>query len=222
MRMLKRKDLVDQFELVVKQEIVNSNRERSIFNSRITDIASDLDISRKDLEKKLKSLDHYLQTLNEKFMLLASHLEHSKKTIDSRLNDNSQLQGRVGKQISTIEENLERLNKRLDESEVKIDALDLYDSERQRKLDSLEKQSACELNRLECRIKNKLDEAVQSLSDKPSEINRVTSELYEIISKLKKDYDLQVQCLLKENKRIFIAEKNIENIYTLIERITQG
>ena len=217
--MLKRKDLVDQFSLVVKQEIknhqdaslamnvaINSNREQidnlsALFSKKIAFIESELskqkmlaDVFKKELfdeREKNKKLHKETSSFLKKSISSFSGLFASFEDMKTEL--------------SKLSENV----KYLFDLDIKKEDLvhDLYKYVNQ------------ENYKIENKIKNSVANAKNEILNRPSEVNEMKEELLERLASCKIEKDGVDRELAVLKKSVYVLKKELEHVYNLMDRL---
>lgn len=220
--MLKREDLAKRFDEVVKQEIINHNKE--IYNTNqaighLKDNILKIESFHDELRKKLinnivaihikydpifdkikKQMQSYESVQNDlsKAFLIYQEDQNEKNT---RIAENLLAFCEISAQISEIKENIAKLREEMSYIENRLD----YKIDRNQKLSN-----------------EGLSNAKNEILDRPCEATKVKEE----ITKRLKEKEVDVKGVLEEVRayRSFavIQEKKIENLYTLIDRIKHG
>ncbi len=212
-----KQQLVDQFENVVKEEIRQHNL--AIVRN---------DNSLKELQETFG--EFYLEHKNLKSTNEALYAKSQKHFGDTK----QELEESFGDQRAFIQKNDKRLNKVILEFEQKVaDLIDhslffVFKTEMYRCFDAVDKQ-------IEVKKRSLTKDIYEAYSKNKSYIqdNRIKSddrfhsinERFREFDKLLEEYKIDSKGVLRElqayKKTMFIMEKKIENIYTLIERLNK-
>lgn len=219
--MLKRLDLVNQFELVVKQEIKNYQDSLYYINQSINEIRESIDLLKKENQKIYATIER------NKTNNFAEHVEiwEIQKHMSTEIKNIA----------SEMGESTTYMNKRVVETfNTSIRAF--YQSNENKELISKLEDSIKNIQKIINDHKEQLSNSIDQIYYKCSK--EIKSTRSEILSK-PSDYELIKKCLedkletnkidsegvLKEvkvlNRCVFRHEKNIENIYTLIKRMQE-
>jgi chromosome segregation ATPase len=219
--MLRKKDLVKQFELVVQQEIIEHNKAISASNLAINKQKEAFEIEVNKLKENHRLLLAEYSCVSSQFNAVSG------QSIDL-LNKVSKLDTKCyktheqnNKQIQNIDKSVEivQINEKKLEEELKSLASSLTSTKKQ--ITELKKIHENELNRLKASFTKQLKKQKEEILNRPSEAEKVKEEFMEELSKHK----IEKEGLLKEikvlKKTVFINEKKIEHLSTLIERINK-
>lgn len=219
--MLKRMDLVQQFENVVKQEILNYQNSLNMITTSLNDLEKSIIEIRKDLavikaqsESETKKLEINIQNINIDLMNLGRRFNALSSDFDSQdkeiTNHYRSLSYQLQDQCKDNEKNREYIIK----NEAQIDSA-------HQRIDSLECHITNQFSDLLWIFRKELENAKNEILSRPSDSIELKKEFDDKIQ----SYRLDVEGVLKEvrfaHKSLFITEKKIENIYTLIERLTK-
>lgn len=219
--MLKKKDLAKQFELVVQQEIKNHNDSIAYSNNSL-----------EEFRQKIKAQS---DLSDKSFTLLASKIKQQEIEIENlrkSLSDVSQL---LNSHINDMRVVFERNAKHYEEvvSGVEIacrkhvnvaEDIQILRSD-QSKMNQLLKQLSLGINdefdNISRNFLAEMKKMKQEILNYPSDIHLVKKEL----EKKMAEKDVDVAGILQEidhaKRSTYVAEKKIENIYTLIDRMNK-
>lgn len=219
--MLKRKDLVKEFELVVTQEIVNNQRDRNVLNDKLNQLQLDHDKLKEVLRSKIAEFDSKIRSIQSNFEGLTDQVFAAIEDIKKLINKMTRFTKEYAKQLSgEIEKNDQKFEQKgkLDafatHVELQIESLskDLYYAKDfiKRELDKSNKQQ-----------NKQLESMRDELLSTPEEIDLLAEKLRKEmeVSKVNKDGLLKELNLCK--KSIFYLEKKVENLYTINRRLKE-
>lgn len=217
--MLRKKDLVKQFEILTKQEIINHQNSINATNLLLNKFEKRLDEILVILKKEVSLTDSRFITQDENFQ------RHKTQTL-GEIKENKGLLRSVKWRGETIEmENEKRLkvieshiyrNKEIEalhkqisffREEYQKDLLEVKQSI-QRGLDSLDRK--CQLEREKLSLE---------LNLKPSHIEHMEAHILQKVLECRIDSKGLVQEVIACKKASFIIQKKIENLYTIHERL---
>ncbi len=217
--MLKKSDLSKQFELVVKQEIKNYQDSHNAVLQAIRDLKENISV----VEFYSKEAFAKLECRQSKILLEISELSKSMKALESkcdrRLNDLEKFRVDAINEIG-IQIDISLKNAKINElNEIRINEIKMV-------LEDVDD----DIKRYPVMISNFFD-AIQSKLSK--DLKRMKEEILSLPSeadKIRDEYDEKIDChkidtegILKEirvsRKDMIVIQKQIENIYTLIERL---
>lgn len=220
--MKKKIDLVDKYELGIKQEI--KNYQDSLFN--ITQSINELKLSIKSLSEKVNENHALIKSQNT---LLEIELDITKKDIQSfsskvssELNDIRSVQRRQADTMLSLSGTLSALmNKQSD-----IDKA-VFDSHL--KLESFKKETNVfksdndhELNMVAKRFIKSLEDMKEEINSKPSEYLEYKSYFDNTMQSHAVNVKGVFEIIEKQKQAIYVMQKQIENLYTLIDRLKKG
>lgn len=220
--MLKRDDLVKQFELVVKQEIVNHNDQIYQSNQSINSLRNKLF----ELEKSISILQAKEGSIHQK---LSSEILQNFKDLKLMIGEQSRKSFSIESDLKNKTEDIKNLNKLI---QICFDVnADHYKSfgEMQKKLNNLSEEIKyldLELNNCKNSVLKKSfqysDKIKQEIESKESEAQKVKDELKAQMDIDRVDFNSVMKEILLIKKQSFIQEKKIENLYTTIDRLKMG
>lgn len=218
--MLRKKDLAKQFELVVKQEIQNHNASILANNQRLNTIEESILETQKTLKEQIAAIKSAM--VNE--AVYKERKEDISKSYKQKLENEVynlrdlflEFGDDLKKQIKTISENtieslsveelkqiFNRYDKKFLESEEIVKQLTAsYDKREQQRQDKVVK------------WKDSILEVINEYVDQIKTVIQKVSELQVDITGFKK-------MLKSSDRNIYLSEKKIENLYTLIERLNK-
>jgi len=218
--MIRRNDLVKQFELVVKQEIINHNKAVSASNQLINSLKNELNSLSNSFKEKYRddwnrelSFDKKIELIEKDIVLLRKEIadlslisaktsqdfDETKQSIKKELNDHIS-------EEKSFEERLQYLDDRIHDLKKKIS-----------NLENFIRQESAELIR---RFTKSLSNTKEEILSRPDGIALVKQELTKKLEEGKVEKDGLIRELDVLKKQNFIQDKQIENLYTLIERLT--
>lgn len=219
--MLNRNDLAKQFEQVVQQEIKNHND--SILATNIS-----LQEFRQELAKQSEKIERNQASSLSTQKLLAiriENLEDGLKAVCEKLDRDFKflwsVQEKYSLKVEKVSMDLENLETSLlavnDELEQITDQMHIFED----LFVSLQKSMSFELNEYQRKLIKELKNLKEELLAAPSEFDALSKKLEEKINIHKVDNEGLIRELQVIKKDAFIKEKKIENIYTLIERLSK-
>ena len=217
--MIKRNDLVKQFELVVKQEIINHNDQILASNLAVNEIRKSLDevIANQGLvNSEFGSIISKIQVNGVE--LSGGTLKLCKK-LSSFMQDMAEFREQVkGELLIAVENavsNASKYERLLNNTESWHASLeDLSDS-----VTGLSFNFSREIEEAKQILKKEIKKSKDEILSMPSEAQAVKKELEEKMAVDRVDFAgvmRELQIMKKDN---FIKDKKIENLYTLIERL---
>ncbi len=217
--MLKKSDLSKQFELVVQQEIKNYNDSLGQVFQAINGLKEQL----KSLEEQ--SLENYAlvssqqKQLEIEFQLLKKDLSSSFSSLGSHVNDQKVINERNNYKIIEISDAVERKIKIDSNVQNQLNKLnnDIFNNKSELS-DALSRMHSL-LDDLLLRFRKEILKAKREILEAPSEASLVRTQLEEKLAAHTVDVDGIMRELQHFKKSTYIVEKQIENIYTLIERL---
>ena len=212
-----RQELVERFQQVVKDEIDRHSSAIVVYQQEISYLKN-LFEDHKDLLKLLKDSSHsdYVKT-HEDF-------EQSSIKLEKRLKDQEAFLTEKGHQFSEVlqdhqlsiknfasKEDLLDLKEEL-RTEMKVHAIEMFEERRKHRDDILNQQK-----KLEEKVKNECVELRKVVYSCVEDMRNFSDKLSINIV----DAQGITRMLKIDQKALFIVEKKIENIYTLIQRLTK-
>lgn len=219
---LQRKDLVNQFEEIVKQEIVNHNKQILASNLAFNELSKKVDfISHKSAES-IARLEGFLDKLNTRLSDLEKDFDKLEFALNNKIaflaEKNEALNFDLERSIDYVEENYTDEDTFLSSVEALQETINVLEK-------CIDKQKFfihSEFNQIKKDLERGYQEFQKQILEKPSEIPALQSELEKKIACASTD----TQGVLKElnvvKKEVFIAVKKIEDIYKILGRSAQG
>lgn len=217
--MLKKKDLVKEFELVVKQEIKNYQDSMLATNTAINNINGRIESIKKLIEKSGNDLKHMISLEKnlcfnaDKFR--AESIQKINVLIDKMIKENKA----KFDEICFCVQKVQSFSDRLDDALKKIDFLLLENDSKTKDLKDLESFFVNSINQCNRLIRKQVEDCKEVILNKPSGIDSLEERVNEKIDDFLVNASGVIREIRVQKKDMYIVEKNIENIYTLIERL---
>jgi hypothetical protein len=219
--MLNKNDLVKQFELVVKQEIINHNNQILMTNQSLNEMRE----FQQEQEKKQSQMNG---KFSEGLSKIANNCHENEKEIknlyykiDNKFNDFFLLISKLTIVVDSYNQMHIELKTLVDDLDKKVNDLEL----KIYRLDKIFSKFVSSLAEYETKLLHKTDEKVfklkEEINSKPSEALFEKDELLKIINIYRVDSIGIKEWIKKVHQCNFINEKKIENIYTLIDRLNK-
>ena len=219
---LKRSDLAKKFDLVVQQEIKNHNDSILATNISINDLYKKIEIlsqiSAENIagqERKIKKLEKEFKDLSDKYDNLDYVCKASLNDFETTLNHFEEVHDSIIDSISS-----EKVDK-LSFADFKQENMILLDEINQ-KIRIQKEYIHSAIHKLMCDSASSFDDFKKKLFEKPDNSLEVKKELEKKIESAIVDAEGILREIKISRKDIFIIEKKIENLYTLIERLKRG
>jgi hypothetical protein len=217
--MLKKSDLVKQFDLVVKQEITNHNEQILSSNVRVNELEKKIEQTTQKFSQDLAQISSSLgaiksehsaifeghRTFSQKVMGLVGDLDKSIVAVKTKFSEFCKSQ--EGKHviqddfftfIKTIEDRFKDVGKTTNEIKEEIKWVS---------------------TRLQDQVISLIERFREEIKIRPSEIVAMEKTLLKRIEELRIDNDGLIRELKICKRANLINEKKIENLYTLVDRI---
>jgi len=216
--MLRKKDIVKQFELLVKQEIIEHNKAITASNLAINKQKEVFEIEVNKLKENHRLLLAEYSCVSSKFNNVCEQnidLFNKMSKLDAICYKTHE---RNHKEIEIIDQSVETVhrNEKKLEKEVRI-LSDLY-HESEKQITELKKINENEINRLKATFIKLLKKQKEEILNRPSEAKKVEEIFMEELSMHKIDNEGLLREIKVLKKTVFINEKKIEHLNTLIER----
>ena len=217
--MLRKKDLVKEFELVVKQEIIEHNKAVTSSNLAVNNLNIKLD----GLNQSNK--DQFIKTTNEiaafkREVELCLVLFNKINDAFTKLKyDQLRLSEKNYKEIQVIDESVETVHRNEQKLEKELSSYKDYLHETDKSLGTLKKVNEHEFHVLKLHFHKELERKIKELLSLPSEAEAVRKEFMEELSMHKIDNEGLLREIKVLKKTVFINEKKIEHLNTLIQRM---
>ena len=217
--MLKKKDIVKEFELVVKQEIIEHNKAISASNLAVNTLSAKLVDSNNLIDSRLLKTQNRLYAIQREIDVCHSSFHSTYNDFKVLKDEQAILNERNHKKIDTIDQSIETIHSNQQKSDKLIYKHNhIIESMANSILDVIKE---CELE--SNRTVDRTSKAIKKLKDEilalPSEAKAVKDELMEELAINKIDKDSLLKEIMVIKKTSFINEKKIENLYMLIERL---
>lgn len=219
--MMKRNDLIKRFEETAKQEIINHNRAIEASNGTIFELSEKVRQLMVKLHEVTNTNHNKISTLCSEYREKHSDFSDKLQHLDSRIND-------CFHSISIVSEYYNRMNEKIIPFLIDHDELVISRLEDFSRLNNLEAKIKVQtqdfdakLERAKDVLSTKFENCLQEISLRPKEMAVLEDGLSYHIDVLRCD-----QTCLKDELEIFKTDvkymkKQIENIYTLLERLTK-
>lgn len=219
--MLKRKDLAKEFELVVQQEIKNHNDSILATNISINELNSSI----QSILSKLAEITARSDSRFSQFERDFSALRHScLKSLDKQEMAIEVINNKTATFTSYFERSLEALESEVVEKTTFVEEIDKIQQELnsfQTQLNDQKDIVFAGFHRLKVESEKTFEAFKEDLLNRPNELWDVKKELEQKIESFAVDGRGVLKELETYKKEVFIIEKKIENIYTLISRLTK-
>lgn len=217
--MLRKKDLVEQFELVVKQEIIEHNKAVESTNLAINKLRKDLEDLNATLSKDIIKMALRVTDISKDQSEIVESLDKIKFLFTNLSNEQYSINLRNHNEISIIDQSVETVHRNQLKSDKQIDEL----KNKMSMLKTVLREILKDNESGKVRISNMIIKAVKKVKDeilnRPSEIEAAKNEFMKELSMHKIDNEGLLKEIAVLKKDCFVKEKQIENLYTLIERI---
>jgi len=222
--MLKKKDLVKQFELVVQQEIIEHNKAISASNLAVNKLNDKIEEYKKNSEFQI----HALKTHNDSFKREVESFINDYKKVSQEFvklkNDQFILNERNHKEIEGIEDGVEIVHKNFKDLVKQFESLKALTYAYMDKIEELKKIHEDGVYNVRYKVSKDINNLRKDIVSLPSEnvIVKLKDELMEILSMNKIDNEGLLREIKVLKKTVFINEKKIEHLNTLIERMNKN
>lgn len=220
--MIKRGNLVDKFELVVKQEIINHNRAILANNQVINELQENLSsfksenkVKLDDINTKILKREAQLSNLSEHLKEIVQELKNVGHNHKKYIDDTEKSLNSFSKNTEAITENTLSLKEEIDSIKNSISKLSSYvhDSLRQNRQD-------LELYKMRCY--EYINTSIAVIESKPCKIELLKKEIERKDQVLGVDFEGLKTEIDIIKKKIFIQEKYIEKLLTDSKKNNSG
>jgi len=218
--MIRKKDLVKEFELVVKQEIIEHNKAISASNLAVNKLSNRLDEIPKILSKEINDLGCANIRLSHDQEGVEVSLDKIKVLFTNLSNNQYAMNLRNHEEINTLDQSVEKTHKNQQISDKRIDKLEKTISSLKIVVKEILKDNECEKERTSNKIIKEVKALKKEILALPSEAEAVKTEFMEELSMHKIDNEGLLREIKVLKKTVFINEKKIEHLNTLIERMS--
>ena len=221
--MLKKKDLVKEFELVVKQEIIEHNKAISASNLAVNKLSDKLNEIKDEFHKNILNLRNDQSRLFRDLEKNSDAFIRLKDAFQSLRNDQFILNERNHKEIEGIEDGVEIVHKNFKDLVKQFESLKALTYAYMDKIEELKKIHEDGVYNVRYKVSKDINNLRKDIVSLPSEnvIVKLKDELMEILSMNKIDNEGLLREIKVLKKTVFINEKKIEHLNTLIERMNK-
>jgi len=217
--MIRRSDLAKQFELVVKQEIKNFNDSKLSINLAINDLNERLYDFSKTYNHKLEETKALLLSLDSKVEEIGLKIKSNKINFDNQEKKFDKQNIFFTSFHDSILESIFDLKHKFNGISETFGFLANKITENEKDFEEARKQLCQEMYQLKLSFENQIEIAKNEILNTPSDCK---ANYKEVCKKLD-SHNVDVEGIKKESrihtKNIFIITKNLEHIYTLIDRL---
>lgn len=220
--MIQKDDLVKKFELLTKQEIKNYNDSLLCIHTSLGDLERRISTLRDSVGSKIEALQSELGKRDVRISALEDHIKKLESKFDRYVNDKQKLYERDAIYREEYREALEKLFGMY--AKLNIKTSNIYD-EISRSTSNLSKQNERALTEtltFKIKLAAHIKEVKELLNDMPPVENIVEEKICKKLSAIEIDKKGVQREIEIAKKRCFIIEKEIENIYTRIERLKEA
>lgn len=220
--MLKKSDLSKEFELVVKQEIKNYNDSLNFILQSINSIKKSIEILSDDYLDRYASMQSYQTSLSIKLDKLKEELKTFTETSQRFSNDQISFNSTVSNDILNLKNEMMVKSHNDKNTHFKIQNIwkDIEDLKHQ--IEVTTRVVNENLDDLLRKFRKEIEQSKKDILEAPSETSIIKEQLEEKISCHKIDVAGIMRELNIYKKENFITQKKIENIYTLIDRLSKS
>jgi len=220
--MLNRHDLAKQFELVVQQEIRNHNESLLATNLALNEMRESIEKNKREQDAVNAAISSTITQLNQSSVALSESVLELSKKLQYQINDLNAFMDEMRKGVAISIENSVLAHARFEANGNKISDLEFTLSRLEDDARGIHKIVEREIQESQYKCVAHVDRVKKEILEIPSEAKEVEKNL---TGKLEAAY-VDFQGLMKEiqivKKRSFIIDKNLENIYTEIEKLKKG
>jgi len=216
---ISRQTMVDKFELLMRQEIINHNKAIESNNAALEDLRTALIHIQKQLSATIANHECFAMSIERDVKDLKQRQEKLEKSISIKL---TSFQERLEnenysftKKIDAIESNY------LEQEEFKSALEQVYHEINflNSKLTDIKTWIFQTIYDLEQKTQKQIEEYKKEIYEKPSDFHEIKKELEKKLEEAVVDAKGIDRKLKVEGKAIFIIEKKIENLYSLIKKM---
>lgn len=215
---LTRKNLSDQFAPIVQQEIKNHNDAVLAVNVAVNKANEKIDANQRLVESNFSTIDSRLTKIEDSMQRIRNAFGEKVEKISTRTNDFESNLNRQESDISDLREDLSEIHITITNFEKKYGTHFTSDQLRhdiQIKENELIKRTI-EYQKLE--LKKDISDLRKEILSLPSEAKQVKEEIDKKLEVDRVDFKGLMRELEVFKRRMFVIEKNIENIYTELEK----
>jgi predicted nucleic acid-binding Zn-ribbon protein len=216
--MIKRQDLVKQFELIVKQEIINHNNSILQTNRSVNLLTEKIESSNKFLDDRINRFDSKIGYIETQIKDIFSGHKKFVKEINSTINDlNTSLQSLYvsNKMICSSSDN--KFLDKISFNNYKNKQILLQENIK-KEISSIEQQISWLNKHFHDQLENSIRKIVELIKQKPAEIEKLSNEISNKIESFRVDNKSLIEEIVALKKKNFIQDKKIENLYNTFNK----
>ena len=217
--MIKRNDLAKQFELVVKQEIINHNKAISENNDRFNILIKEIESIKKIDSSQNERCVAKLNTLSSQIDESITYVRKEIKQLDSKNNDRDGISRR---KIDSNSQSVSQMRFNLNNTvkfEGKIKELFQKYSDLETLFSDLHSRTNKQIQDLESKYSRLLDLHKEETKAKPIEITNLDKKISNEIDICAVNIDCNGQRIDKMKKECFVMQKHMERLETHLNRL---
>ena len=221
--MIKKKDLVKQFELVVQQEIIEHNKAISSSNLAVNKLNEKLNEIKDEFHKNILNLRNDQSRVFRDLEKNSDAFIRLKDAFQSLRNDQFILNERNYKEIEVIDQSVETVHKNFKNLVKQFELLQDLTNTYMDKVIELKKIHEDGVYNVRYKLSKDINNLRKDIVSLPSEktMIKLKEELLEILSMNKIDNEGLLKEIKVLKKTAFINEKKIEDLYMRIEKINK-
>lgn len=220
--MIKKDELVKKFELLTKQEIKNYNDSLLCTNTSLGDLDRRISVLRDSFGSKIEALQSELGKRDSRISALEFHIKELESKFDRYVNDKQKLYERDAIYREEYREALEKLFGMYTQLNIKTNNIFDEINSSTFKLHKQNDQALTETLTFKIKLANHIKEVKELLNAMPPIESIIEEKICEKLSVVEVDKNGIQREIEVAKKRCFIIEKQIENIYTRIERLKES
>lgn len=217
--MLKRNDLTKQFELIVQQEIKNHNDSLLATNIAINEMREYIERDAFKQNQINACVSSCVNEINQNSTELSKKVLDLSKKLDSFMQDMSEFMEKARAEIKLSVENAITASNKHEKNQNEITDLKFMISNLH---DDVIGRANCgyrDMEDVQRKCFEYSDKLKNEILSRPSEAQEVKTELEGKLATAYVDFTGLLKEILIVKKRSFIVDKNLENIYTEIEKL---
>lgn len=211
--------MIKKFELTVKQEIQNFNRDKLAITISVNNLKREIAELRSHCNGAIANLKSEQKKRDIEADCLLSQMERIESKLDRHIADQSDINERNARKITEANEYSGEMRSYISkEHKLRIDnesQIRAVEKECKNYAESIGQDQKHEIKKVRLQLRDEIKE----VRDRPSEIPGIKDDFERRLSSHRVDVEGVGQELDYFKREFYIVEKKIENIYTLIDRL---
>ncbi len=218
---MKRSDLIKRFDEIVKQEIINHNRQISDTNQSIQNIRQSIADLSKTTASSLALLNSQLVSLDSSVRDMEKRAENKVYEVRKVANDSLCLSEKVASHQNHLDEKIQGVAQKREKDNEENIHISKFINNISSDVKRLDMKIGQEISYMQGRVNFAVEEIKRKSEEIPSYFCKFENDVGDALDTQRVDINCLKQDLEILKKSVHYIEKKIENLYTLIERMTK-